>query len=518
MRCISALIGLVATLVAGCASQTASYHYAQKQIEQGDLGFHRSIRIDEYLNAFPQDWFKLGVDQEIALRIDPLTTRTIQPSETALYQVAVKTRMPSAQELRTPLALSFVIDVSGSMDDDNKIVHTREALRNSLLELKDGDVVSLVIFNNEARVVASNVILSSASRAILVAQVEALRAGGGTNIEAGLVVGYKEMAKFPAGNVKRLILLTDGQSNVGTLTPDQIAKEAAVRRIEGARISTIGLGIDVNEALLRRIAEAGQGHYYFAENARTLTKILRDGLQTTVTPVAKDVTLEIEPGEQFVIERIHGGDPENRTGKRSARIALGELNVNDWRILVVELKRAGSAGSPDIIHVAGQYASPGEAGAAGATHPIPQAQPDAADRAAGAEKRINPFVLRNAVLYGNARALIEAGRLSEQKRYDEALRIVDLQINNNDVLAALDNSEMVRKERDNLSKVRTVIAARLERGADRTSAVVPQTSTPVARGNSNGLRSLVAAGLKASAVALPGLWTTIAAVLAAVIE
>ncbi len=516
MRCISALIGLVATLVAGCASQTASYHYAQKQIERGDLGFHRSIRIDEYLNAFPQDWFKLGVGQELALRIDPLTTKTIQPGETALYQIAVKTRMPSTQELRTPLALSFVIDVSGSMNDDNKIVHTREALRNSLLELKDGDVVSLVIFNNEARVVASSVTLSSASRATLVAQVEALRAGGGTNIEEGLVVGYKEMAKFPAGNVKRLILLTDGQSNVGAVTPDQIAKEAAVRRIEGARISTIGLGIDVNEALLRRIAEAGQGHYYFAENAQTLTKILRDGLQTTVTPVAKDVTLEIELGEQFVIERIHGGGPENRAGKRSARITLGELNVNDWRILVVELKRAGDAGSPDIIHVAGRYASPGEA--AGATRPIPRAQPDAADPAAGAEKRINPFVLRNAVLYGNALALIEAGRLSEQKRYDEALRIVDVQINNNDALAAVDDSEMVRKERDNLSKVRAVIAARLERGADRISAVVPQTSTPVARGNGNGLRSLVAAGLKASAVALPGLWTTIAAVLAAVIE
>jgi len=519
MRCISALIGLVATLVAGCASQTASYHYAQKQIEQGDLGFHRSIRIDEYLNAFPQDWFKLGVGQEIALRIDPLTTKTIQPSEMALYQVAVKTRMPSARDLSTPLALSFVIDVSGSMNDDNKIVHTREALRNSLLELKDGDVVSLVIFNNEARVVASSVTLSSASRATLVAQVGALRADGGTNIESGLVVGYKEMAKFPAGNVKRLILLTDGQSNVGTVTPDQIAKEAAVRRIEGARISTIGLGIEVNEALLRRIAEAGQGHYYFAENAQTLTKILRDGLQTTVIPVAKDVTLEIELGEQFVIERIHGGGgPEDRAGKRSARIALGEMNVNDWRILVVELKRAGSAGSPGIIHVAGQYASPGEAGAAGATHPILQARPDAAAPAAGAEKRINPFVLRNAVLYGNARALIEAGRLSEQKRYEEALRIVDVQINNNDVLASLDNSEMVRKERDNLSKVRTVIAARLERSGDRTSAVVPRTSNPVASGSSDGLRSFVAAGLRASAVALPGLWTTIAAVLAGVIE
>jgi Ca-activated chloride channel homolog len=516
MRLISALAGLVAALVAGCSSQTSSYHYAQKQIERGDLGFHRTLRVDEYLNAFPQDWFKVAADQEISLRIDTLTSRAVQPGETALYQVAVKTRMPSKQELRSPLALSFVIDVSGSMNSDQKIVHTREALRNSLLELKDGDVVSLVIFNNEAQVVASNVIMSNTTRAGLVSQVEALHANGGTNIENGLVAGYKEMAKFPAAITKRLILLTDGQSNVGTVTPDQIAKEAAVQRIEGARISTIGLGYGVNEALLRQIAEAGQGHYYFAENAQTLTKILREGLQTTVVPVAKDVTLEIELGEQLVFERIHGGGTETLAGKHSARIALGELNVNDWRILVVELKRVSSAGSIDRIHVAGRYTSPGEGSAAGTTRPISQMNPDVVDPVT--EQRLNPFVLRNAVLYGNAQALIEASRLSELKRYEDALRILDVQINNQEVLAALDKSEMVRKERDNLIKVRAVIGLMLERGTNREAKVTPPARAPDTSGNQDDIRSLVAAGLKSTAVALPGLWTTIAILLAAVIE
>ena len=518
MRHISALAGFVAALVAGCSTQTSSYDYAQMQIRRGDLAFHRTLRIDEYLNAFPQDWFKVAADQDIALRVDPLTTKSIQPGETGLYQIAVKTRMPSQQELRTPLALSFVIDVSGSMNSDQKITHTKEALRNSLLELKDGDVVSLVIFNNEARVVASNVIISNATRAGLVAQVDSLGADGGTNIENGLVVGYKEMAKFPAANVKRLILLTDGQSNVGTVTPDQIAQEAAVQRIEGARISTIGLGYDVNATLLRQIAEAGQGHYYFAENARTLTKILRDGLQTTVVPVAKDVTLEIELGEQFIFEHIHGGGTENHTGKHSARIALGELNVNDWRILVVELKRVSNTESKDRIHVEGRFTSLGEDGTAGATRPIPLAQSDAVDHLAGTEKRLNSYVLRNAVLYGNASALIEAGRLSEQGSYADALRILDVQINNQNVLATFDKSEMVQKERDNLFKVRSVLVSMLERQEKREAKVTPAAREPNTAGNNDGIRSLVAAGLKSSAVALPGLWSTIAVLLAAVFE
>lgn len=515
MRHVSALLAVATALVAGCATQPASYHYTQKQIEAGDLDFHRRLRVDEYLNAFPQDWFKVGADQDIAYRVDALTTKPVGVGESTLYQIAVKTRMPTRQESGAPLALSIVIDVSGSMNDDNKIVHTREALRKAMLELKDGDVVSLVTFNQAAQVLASNVVLSNATRPTLVAKVEALDAGGGTDIEDGLVAGYQEMAKFPAGIAKRLLLLTDGRSNVSAVTPEQIAKEAAVGRVEGARISTIGLGRDVNEALLRQVAEAGKGHYYFAENAQTLTTILREGLQTTVIPVARDVTLDIELGASFVFERIHGGGAGDRAGQRSASVTLGELNVNDWRILIVELKRVGSAGGADAMHVSGLYTPLGNQAAA-ASRPIPRARQNLADSAPSVEKRINPFVLRNAVLYGNAQTLIEAGRLSEQRRYDDALHVVDVQFNNNEVLAAIDDSEMVRKERDNLLKVRSLIAARRPGGVEQTAAVAPPADPHASAGS--GLRSLAAAGLRASTTALPGLWSVIAAVLATAIE
>jgi Ca-activated chloride channel family protein len=512
MRITYCLGLLCVALIAGCARpQSASYHYAQKQIEQGDISFHRSIRVNEYLNAFPQDWFKVGEGQEIALRVDPLTAKTVRPGETTLYQIAVKTRMPSTQEQRAPLALSFVIDVSGSMNDDRKIIDTKEALRKSISELKDGDVVSLVKFDSSAQVVASNVVLSDATRTSLIGQVEALRAVGGTNIEDGLVLGYREMARFPATHIKRLILLTDGQSNVGTITPDEIAKEAAVQRVEGARISTIGLGHDVNEALLRQIAIAGKGQYYFAENAQSLTDTLREGLLTTVIPVAKDVTLDIELGEEFVFERIHGAEPKEGVGRRSARVSLGELNVNDWRILVLELKRVSGAGTSGAIHVHGRY-TPLAAAGPGASLPIPELR----DTAGGSGK-INPFVLRNAVLYGNASALIRAGRLSELRLYEDALHVLDVQINNNDVLAAIDNSAMAKKERDNLVKVRSLIAARVAGGSVQAAPATPEAE-PVAGGDNDRIRRMVAAGLKSSAVALPGLWTTIAMVLAAAIE
>lgn len=494
------LMLLFSFVLSSCASKTASYYYAQKQLQNNDVSFNRTLRVDEYLNAFPQDWLIVPNKSEIILRIDPLTQKIPATGENSIFQLAVKTRKLTQEEAREPMAISFVVDVSGSMAGE-KINDTKAALQNSIQELKEGDIVSFVTFNNESKVVASAVTITANSRQELLSHVKSINADGGTNIESGLVSGYREMAKFPEDISKRLLMLTDGQSTVDALTPDQIASKAAVQYIEGARISTIGLGYDVDESLLRKIAHEGQGNYYFADTSKTLTKILREDLQTTIVPIAKDVKLKVTLGDTYDLVNIHGVDFSNPPSSTEIDLNLGELNANDWRIVILEVKRV--ADNDTVISATGSYYSLSKQS---------QITLSQTTDSVSSEETLNKYVLRNSVLYANARSLIEASRLYEEKNSAAALHILDLQLNNNEVLASIDDSEMLQNERKTLQKTRDIIAAS---SLEARSAVGKNDH----QDNQGGMtKNIVVAGLKLVADVLPGLWSTLANVLVLAVE
>ena len=350
-----AILVIIFLIVNGCSStDRSSYYYAQKQLEHNQVNFHNSLRINEYVNAFPQDWLKVKDGNEVILRVDKLTPNTPKIGEHSIVQIAVKTRNPSESELAEPIAISFVIDVSGSMGGEY-ITDTKLALIAAIQELNNGDRASIVTFNSSSQVIASNVTIDNKTRFDLTKKVETIGAGGGTNIESGLIEGYKEMAKFPSSSIKRILMLTDGQSNVNTHTPKQIASKAKVGYLEGARISTIGLGLGVNEKLLREIAKEGRGHYYFADTSKTLTKILREDLQSTIIPVGKNVKLNLNLGSGYKLVELYGGNIDGRNLKRNLELELGELNVNDWRIVIADIKR--ETDQENTIKVTGTYFS-----------------------------------------------------------------------------------------------------------------------------------------------------------------
>ncbi|MDH5230097.1 MAG: VWA domain-containing protein [Gammaproteobacteria bacterium] len=386
---INYILIIVAFLLTGCASKSASYYYTQKQLQHGDLRFHHTLRINEYLNAFEQDWLVVPANQEIVVRKDSLTQKDTPVGEHVFKQIAVKTRRLSREESRKPIAICFVIDISGSMSGEN-IDDTRVALKNAVRELRNGDRISIVLFNHESYVLTSNVLISHESIISLLTNIDKIQAIGGTDIELGLVTGYEEMAKFPKTVNQRLLLLTDGRSNVQARSPQEIANQASIDYSENVRISTIGLGHGVDETVLRDIAEKGGGHYYFANNGKTLTKFLREDLHTTIVPVAKDVHLAINLGSTYELINIYGPQPEKDSSSNNLKVNLGELNANDWRILILELKRVSSQAKG--IQVSGDYFSIAQQKSSDIVQSVQPAQ---------AQSNINKYVLRNSIIFAN---------------------------------------------------------------------------------------------------------------------
>lgn len=493
----------------GCAStSSASYHYSQKQLEHGAIDFHRTLRVDEYLNAFPQDDVVVPEAASIALRVTPFTRVQPMASDRSLIQIAVKTRKPTAQEQRQSISLCLVVDISGSMQADSKMKDTSAALANSITELRDGDELAIVVFNNVASVLFEPQPLNQNSRSRALDLVRQLAANGGTNIEDGLVVGYREMSRFTGQGARRLVLITDGRSNVGVRAPAELAKKAAVEYLENQRISTVGLGIDVDEVVLRDIAAEGRGHYYFAENGKALTTILRDELVSTVIPVVRDVRLMVAATPGFKLINVYGASKNARASDGSVTLEFGELNVDDWRIVLAELEGHVAPGSVVPLQAELRYteigAEPRALAANAAVEWHTAAKPSKAD--------VNVLVARNSVLFGNAQALVELGELAERNEFGKALEIVDLQIINNRLLEA--QAPVLSKEIERLENIRRILVQRAEASAEKPAASIGSVPITKPQQHASTPQQLIASALKLAATSLPGVWATLAGLLA----
>lgn len=482
---------------AGCAtSKSASYRYAQKQLARGDLNFEDRLRVDEYVNAFPQhELAKPSAGEDLAVSVDFFTDGLPPGSKATLAQVAVRTREANEVEKARKLGICMVLDLSGSMDSDNKLRDSLEALKAMVAELRTGTEFGLVVFSNDARVEIEPVAVSGLNREALQAQISQLGTEGGTNIESGLVEGYRAMTKYSADAQTRLLLLTDGMSNVGVTDPKEIAAKARVQYLEGARISTIGLGYDVDENLLRKIAEQGRGAFYFAENAAALKDILIKDVNSLMIPVVKDASVTITASQGAKIKRVYGY--ESGLEGSTFKTEVGELNSDDWRIYVLEIESDG-AGQPNIAVSATANFTP--AGGGQSTSKMGAASMTALSE--GSKVQVNKVVARNAVLFSNALALIKISQLDKEGEYTSAEEIANVQIASLEAVRSLDDSPQLAKEVGNMRRVKRILRER------KTGEKLPEASEADGEyKDPSRLRSLVRGALQIAEELVPGPWS-----------
>ena len=221
------------------------------------------------------------------------TVSTPQPvlmagkKQTTAIKVAVKGFEMKSEQERAPLNIALVIDRSGSMSGQ-KIERAKEAAIQAIQRLDSRDIVSVVVFDNNVDVLIPATKVSNLEG--MERKIRSIEPGGSTALHAGTQKGAEEVRKFfEKGIVNRVILLSDGQANVGPSSPAQLGELGRTLGGRGISVTTLGLGSDYNEDLMAKLASASDGNHKFIEKADEMADIFQKEFNTALSVVAQEV-------------------------------------------------------------------------------------------------------------------------------------------------------------------------------------------------------------------------------------
>lgn len=260
--------------------------------------------------------------------------------------------LPAAKE-RPPINLAVVIDRSGSMSGD-RIVRAKEAAILLLDRLDERDIVSIITYDSTVDVLVPAT--RATDRGAIRAQIERIEPRGSTALFAGVSQGAHELRKFLDKNrVNRVILLSDGQANVGPSSPNELGRLGLSLGKEGIAVTTIGLGLGYNEDLMAQLAQNSDGNHAFVENAGELAKIFDAELGDVLSVVAQEVSVKVRfaPG----VRRVKGLNRDAEIRGDTAYLALNQLYSRQEKYFLLELEiPAGKGGtSQDLASVEVSY-------------------------------------------------------------------------------------------------------------------------------------------------------------------
>ncbi len=223
----------------------------------------------------------------------------------ATLQISMNSPIDPADLERLPMNLVLVVDTSGSMASDQRLVDVKSGLHLLVDHVQDGDRVALIEYNTGVTV---RVDLSSPlDRELLHSVIDGLEPNGSTNLHDGLRTGLQMAAEaFDLERQNRVILLSDGQPTVGVLDDASIIEMATSYITDGIGLTTIGVGDDFNVNLMRGLAERGAGNFYFLEDTAAIDEVFTDELDYFLTPIALALDIQVTAGPAYQFGEVVG--------------------------------------------------------------------------------------------------------------------------------------------------------------------------------------------------------------------
>jgi Ca-activated chloride channel family protein len=207
-------------------------------------------------------------------------------------RIALQGCKPEPSDNRTPVNVSFVIDRSGSMYGP-RLAQAREAAIMAINRLQPSDIASVVIFDQSVDVLVPAQHVTDPNQ--ITDQVRLISARGSTAIHAGVLMGAAEVAKNKdARRLNRVVLLSDGQANVGPSRPGDFAQLGQALLSQGISVSTIGVGLGYNEDLMLQLARASDGNHAFARDPSDLITIFNKEFSDVLSSCAQTVSVDVE--------------------------------------------------------------------------------------------------------------------------------------------------------------------------------------------------------------------------------
>ena len=259
----------------------------------------------------------------------------------AFLQLALTARDAAPRE-RKPVNLSVVLDRSGSMGEEGKIVNAKAALNALIDRLSRDDIFSLVIYDDVVDVLRPAG--CAGDRRQLHDLVEGIQPRGWTNLGGGMLEGFSQVERYAGREyVNRVVLLSDGLANRGITDPRELGRFARKFRERSISLTTMGVGLDYNENLMTSLAGQGGGNYYFIESSRQLASILGKEFDMLGCVAAQNAVIELRLGRGVNVLDVVG--TEFTAGDGRLRIPVGDVYAGERREFTVELDIPAGSGT-----------------------------------------------------------------------------------------------------------------------------------------------------------------------------
>lgn len=337
---------------------TASYSVTRSYLTEGHLPPSEAVRVEEFVNAFKYD-YTAPTDGAFAIHLEGAPSKFADSKRTHLLRIGLQGRVISDED-RKDATLTFVVDVSGSMERENRLGLVKRSLRLLVDQLRPTDKVGIVVYGSQGRLVLPHTGVNR--RTEILSAIDSLYPDGSTNAEEGLRIGYDlAWRNSEIDHINRVILCSDGVANVGQTGPEEILKEIRAHVKRGITLSTVGFGMgNYNDILMEKLANAGNGNYAYVDTLSEARRIFVEDLTGTLQVIAKDAKIQVDFNPE-VVSRFRLLGYENRHLEnhqfRDDTVDAGEVGSGHCVTALYEVKlHEGASGK--IATASIRYADP----------------------------------------------------------------------------------------------------------------------------------------------------------------
>ena len=337
---------------------TASYAVARRKLQSGSLPPEAAVRVEEFINYLDYDSYIAPKHDPFAVNMEAMPD-PFRPGHHIL-RVGVQGKEVSREE-RKPVHLVFLVDVSGSMSSADKLGYARKSLHMMVDGLREDDTVGLCTYAGRvARVLEPT---SAGNKREIHDAIEGLKSGGSTAMSSGIDIAYDmAMEQFKPGHENRVVILSDGDANVGRTSWDDMLSQIKSHADKGVTLSTIGFGMgNYQDTLMEQLANNGDGNNFYIDSQEQAQRVFVEELGGTMVTIARDVKIQVEFNPESVAAyRLIGYENRDIADRdfRNDRVDAGEVGSghNVTALYDVILK---DGYTPELAKVRMRYEAPG---------------------------------------------------------------------------------------------------------------------------------------------------------------
>ena len=340
---------------------TASYSLSRRKIQGGSLPNYAAVRAEEFINYFDYEYDKEGLTQATPFNIDMEIMQHPFKEDREILRVGLQ-GMEYSIESRPPLHLTFLVDVSGSMSSIDKLPLAKESMHMLVDTLREDDTVALATYAGNISKILDPTFGDSKKQ--IHQAIDRLNSGGSTAMSSGLDLAY-EMAwdSFEPGAENRVIVLSDGDANVGLTGWADMTSQIQSYADRGVTMSTMGFGMgNYKDTRMEQLSNNGDGNNYYIDSKAQAHRVFVEDFNSTMLSIARDVKIQVEFNPKSVQSyRLIGYENRDIADKdfRNDRVDAGEIGSGHNVTALYELQLKPSAHKHDLVTSRLRYEKPG---------------------------------------------------------------------------------------------------------------------------------------------------------------